>query len=73
MANIANTHKLFYDIHSNIKEGYDAYGLYFWITGISAIIGGFIGIAGIGAWILTIGIFYWVGKGHKHLKNKINK
>ena len=62
-------HQHIYKIHQTIKIGYTEYGFYFYITGISAIIGGFIRLAGVAAFIITIVFFYIMGKMH----GQINK
>jgi hypothetical protein len=41
--------------------------MYFYISGISVIIGGFMNIAGFVAFIVTIGFFYFMGKAHSKL------
>jgi len=64
-------HIAFYKIHKSIKAGYDEYSLYFFITGISVIIGGFFGVGGVIAWVLTLFIFYWLGHLNKHIEKKI--
>ncbi len=56
-----------HNIHDNIKIGYIEYGMYFWIISISVIIGGFFNLAGVGSFIITITLFFWLGKGHKKL------
>ena len=57
-----------HEIHDNIKTGYTEYGMYFWITSISVIIGGFFHLAGVAAFILTLILFYLAGRGHSKLK-----
>jgi len=64
-------HIALYKIHKSIKAGYDEYNLYFVITSISVIIGGFFGVGGIMAWALTLFIFYWLGHLNKHIERKI--
>ena len=51
------------EIHNNIKIGYTEYGMYFWIISLSVIIGGFFHLAGVAAFILTLILFYWLGRG----------
>ena len=55
------------EIHNNIKIGYTEYGMYFWIISLSVIIGGFFHLAGVAAFILTLILFYWLGRGHNKL------
>jgi len=57
-------HKELLEIHNYIQIGYSQYSMYFYIAGISAIIGGFFKLAGIGAFVLTITFFYFMGKTH---------
>ena len=57
-------HKELFEIHSYIQTGWSQYSMYFYISGISAIIGGFFKLAGIGAFILTLAFFYFMGKAH---------
>ena len=59
-----------YKIHENIKTGYIEYGMYFWIISLSVIIGGFFHLAGVAAFLLTLILFYFTGKGHNRLKQK---
>ena len=67
--NISHLH----EIHENIKEGYTEYGIYFWISSLSVIIGGFFGAAGIGAFIITIIFFYQLGRLHRHIEKKVKE
>ena len=60
-----------YLIHKTIKAGYDEYNLYFFVTSISVIIGGFFGVGGLAAWALTLFIFYWLGHFHKQIESKL--
>ena len=55
------------NIHHAIKTGYTEYGLYFWIISLSTLIGGFFGMAGLGAMALSFWMFYWLGKFHVHV------
>jgi len=57
-------HKELFEIHNYIQIGWSQYSMYFYISGVSAIIGGFFKLAGIGAFILTITFFYFMGKTH---------
>jgi len=57
-------HKELFEIHNYIQIGYSQYSMYFYIIGISAIMGGFFRLAGIGAFILTLTFFYFMGKTH---------
>ena len=57
------------EIHENIKTGYIEYGMYFWIISISVIIGGFFHLAGVAAFILTLILFYFAGRGHSRLRS----
>jgi hypothetical protein len=52
-------------IHETLKEGWTEYNLYFYIGGVSVIIGGFFNVAGAAALILTFLFFYHMGKFHK--------
>ena len=54
-----------HNIHETMKEGWQEYNLYFYIGGVSAIIGGFFNVAGIAALILTFIFFYQMGRFHK--------
>ncbi len=45
--------------------------MYFWIISLSVIIGGFFHLAGVGAFIITIIIFYWAGRVHRKVKDRI--
>ena len=65
--------KELFEIHTYIQIGYSQYSMYFYITGISAIIGGFFKLAGIGAFILTITFFYFMGKTHATMVKQQNK
>ena len=56
------------EIHENIKTGYIEYGMYFWIISISVIIGSFVHLAGVAAFILTVTLFYWAGQAHSRLR-----
>ena len=51
--------------------------MYFWITSISVIIGGFFRVIGFMAFIITITFFYFLGKGNSKIdetiKNKKRK
>ena len=66
-----------HNIHLDLKEGWQEYNLYFYIGGISVIIGGFMHVAGATALIITLIFFYYAGKFHLAIKNrrkkKINK
>ena len=65
-----NINKL-HEIHNDIKEGYTEYGIYFWISSLSVIIGGFFGAVGVGAFIITIIFFYQLGRLHRHIEKKV--
>ena len=54
-------HVRLFKLHTTIKKGYTEYGMYFYMIGLSAIIGGFFGVVGAGAFILALGVFYWLG------------
>jgi hypothetical protein len=56
-----------HSIHETLKEGWQEYNLYFYIGGISAIIGGFFNVAGASALILTFIFFYYMGKFHRRI------
>jgi hypothetical protein len=58
-----------HNIHEVLKEGWTEYNLYFYIGGISVIIGGFFNVAGVAALIITLAFFYYMGKLHKKLAN----
>ena len=64
------TIKRLHKIHNNIKTGYTEYGIYFWITSLSVVIGGFFHLAGVGAFIFTLIFFYWLGRGHKRIEEE---
>ena len=64
--------KELFEIHTYIQIGWSQYSIYFYITGISAIIGGFFQLAGIGAFILTITFFYFMGKTHATMARQHN-
>ena len=51
-------------IHGNIKRGWTEYSLYYYLIGLSVIIGGFFGLTGAFALFFSLGIFYWLGKFH---------
>ncbi len=64
-----HAHRYLYNIHVNIQRGWSQYSLYFYVSGISAIIGGFFKLAGIGAFIFTLAFFYLAGRMHKRINN----
>ena len=64
-------HVRLFKLHTTIKKGYTEYGMYFYMIGLSAIMGAFFGIAGAGAFILALGIFYWLGGLHAHVEAKV--
>ena len=68
-----NLHIRLFRIHTTIKKGYTEYGMYFYLIGLSALIGAFFGVAGAGAFILALGIFYWLGGLHAHVEAKVGK
>lgn len=45
--------------------------MYFYIVGISAIIGGFFNLAGILAFISTLLFFYMMGRTHTKIEKRI--
>jgi len=57
-------HKELFEIHNYIQTGWSQYSMYFYISGVAAIIGSFFKLAGIGAFILTLAFFYFMGKAH---------
>ncbi len=62
-----------YGIHQYIRVGYTEYGMYFYIISLSAIIGGFFNLAGVGAFVMTLLLFYWAGKAHKKVTEKVSQ
>ena len=66
-------HHALIERHEIIKEGYDNYSLYFWVSGLSVLIGGFFGLSGVAAFIVSIIFFYYTGKLHRHLHKHLNK
>ncbi len=62
--NMPINYKEIYNIHTTLKQGWQEYNLYFYIVGISSIIGLFTHTAGITALILTFLFFYYGGKFH---------
>jgi len=57
-------HQELFEIHTYIQTGWNQYSMYFYISGVAAIIGSFFKLAGIGAFILTLAFFYFMGKAH---------
>ena len=55
-------------IHETLKDGWQEYNLYFYISGISVIIGGFFNIAGFLAFVVSMLFFYILGKFHMKIK-----
>ncbi|MEM0107154.1 MAG: hypothetical protein QXD11_00625 [Candidatus Micrarchaeaceae archaeon] len=62
--------KMLSNIHANIQKGWSQYSLYFYIGGVSAIIGGFFKLAGIASLIITLAFFYIMGKMHAHIETE---
>ncbi|MEM3860753.1 MAG: hypothetical protein QW478_15395 [Candidatus Micrarchaeaceae archaeon] len=62
-----------YDIHTAIKKGYTEYATYFWISSISIIIGNFIKLEGLAAFIFSLIFFFWMGKFHSHVEKEMAK
>ncbi len=61
-------HVRLFKLHTTIKKGYTEYGMYFYMIGLSAIIGGFFGVVGAGAFVLALGVFYWLGGLHQRVE-----
>lgn len=59
-----------HSIHETLKDGWQEYNLYFYIVGLSSLIGLFTHTAGITALILTFLFFYFAGRFHMAIKNK---
>ena len=62
-----------HSIHETMKDGWQEYNLYFYIGGVSAILGGFFNVAGVVALIITLIFFYYAGKFHLAIKNRRKK
>lgn len=58
---------------SILKQGYEKYSWVFNLLGLSALIGKLFGLAGTGAVILSVLIFYGVGHASNHLEKKEKK
>ncbi|MEM0201854.1 MAG: hypothetical protein QXR73_01620 [Candidatus Micrarchaeaceae archaeon] len=70
---MTNLYYKLYDIHTAIKKGYNEYGIYFWIGSLSAIIGGFVKLVGLAAFIFSLVFFFWMGKFHSHIEREMAK
>ncbi|MEM4066545.1 MAG: hypothetical protein QXV17_06775 [Candidatus Micrarchaeaceae archaeon] len=62
-----------YNIHTDIKKGYTEYGIYFWIASLSTIIGAFVRLAGLAAFVFSLVFFFWMGKFHSHVEKEMAK
>ena len=51
-----------------VRYGYDKYGFLFFIGGVGAVLGSYLGIAGVGATAVTILFFWSAGRVHKHIQ-----
>jgi len=65
-------HQELFEIHTYIQTGWNQYSMYFYISGVAAIIGSFFKLAGIGAFILTLTFFYFMGKAHTTIAKQHN-
>ncbi len=61
------------DFHNSVKKGYQEYSMYFYMATIGAAISVYIGVAGGVSFIISLAIFYWLGKFHSHIESKGNE